>query len=241
MFKLACAGLTALLPHRVRHTLTHSLTDFGFFGVWGEARRAKRGRKESENRDLSRVPTAEWRTGTRYRFLRRCGPNWPSWSWSYRRVSTWISPLSSAALPRLCCCCCSGGCEARCRFGLLPRGRTGSEFELRGGKVWSSNCHKFKSICPHSLSTQTHAAILAALVYLAVIWMQGMWCFGGVAVRRKQTRHYSILMIFSWCVIEDYCMKLYKWRWKISKEKYTLNNIWAPQSHRNIDYKRYNK
>lgn len=89
------------------------------------------------------------------------------------------------------------GCEARCRFGLLPRGRTGSEFELRGGKVWSSNCHKFKSICPHSLSTHTHAAILAALVYLAVIWMQGMWCFGGVAVRRKQTRHYSILLIFS--------------------------------------------
>lgn len=186
MFMLACGGLTALLPHRVRHTLTHSLTDFGYFGVWGAARRAKRGKKESENRDLSRVLTAEWRTGTRYRFLRRCGPNWPSWSWSYRRVSTWISPLSSAALPRLCYCCSRG---VRLAAGRSSAGRT-NRF-----RVWAARRKSVElqlSQVQVHLSTfikHTHAAILAALVYLAVIGMQGMWCFGGVAVKRKQTQH----------------------------------------------------
>lgn len=49
--------------------------------------------------------------------------------------------------------------------------------------MWSSKCHKFKS----TLMKRTHAAMRAAPGERAVIWMQEMWCFGGVAVKRKQT------------------------------------------------------
>lgn len=85
-------------------TRTHSLTEFGFWGFEERSGQEKKTEKQSGNKDWSVFPTAEWPTGTRCRFLPRCEPNWPSWSWSYPRVSTWISALSSLALAGLCRC-----------------------------------------------------------------------------------------------------------------------------------------
>ncbi len=70
------------------------------------------------------------------------------------------------------CCCCSGGVWVAVGRSVL-RAQTGSEFVQPGGKVLSSNCHKFKSIFPYLFNTHTHAATVTALVYLAVIWVQG--------------------------------------------------------------------
>lgn len=75
---------------------TRSLTDFGFFG--GRFGRKLCGWRGAGPR-FKQVLSAEWRTGTRCRFLRRCGPNWPSWSWSYPRVSTSLADSAAAAGP----------------------------------------------------------------------------------------------------------------------------------------------
>lgn len=69
------------------------------------------GRRQGGTTTAAKVgrPRAEWRTGTRCRFLRRFGPNWPSWSWSCPRVSSCSGRPNSAPLAglRCCCCCCT--------------------------------------------------------------------------------------------------------------------------------------
>lgn len=66
-----------------------------------------RGRRQGGRTTAAKVGRlkAEWRTGTRCRFLRRFGPNWPSWSWSCPRVSSCSVRLNSA--PRRRCYCCT--------------------------------------------------------------------------------------------------------------------------------------
>ena len=139
---------------------TLRLTDFGFFGGFGRSLKREKREKQAENRDISRFLTAEWRTGTRYRSLRRCGPNWRSWSWSYRRVSTWVSPRSSEAL-----------CPAPLLLLLLLLSRA-VRWTDSFSDVLSSFCHKFKSNCAERVC-ETHAAVLTAPVGPARFWMQG--------------------------------------------------------------------
>lgn len=128
-------------------TRSLALTHFGYFGDLKRSPERGKRAKGPENRDFNRFLRAEWRTGTRCRFLRRFGPNWPSWSWSCRRVSSWISPRSSAALPGSCfSCCCCWGCLGRWLLLVGPCWGESPWFVLSGGKVLSSSCHKFKSI-----------------------------------------------------------------------------------------------
>lgn len=88
------------------------------------------GRRQGGTTTAAKVgrPRAEWRTGTRCRFLRRFGPNWPSWSWSCPRVSSCSGRPNSAPLAglRCCCCCCTVCVCVRVRAGAcLLDARTG--------------------------------------------------------------------------------------------------------------------
>lgn len=171
---------------------TLRLTDFGFFGGFGRSQKREKREKQAGNRDISRFLTAEWRTGTRYRSLRRCGPNWRSWSWSYRRVSTWCFTAElGGSLPG----------SAAAALGLFG-GRTAfRSVELRLPQVQV----RLWTLC------ETHAAVLTAPAGPARFWMQGcgvvvVWQLSGNSLG-MMWRDWSVLMMSNTRLLYGFSIK----------------------------------
>lgn len=101
---LSCVsgGRGAPLPH----TRTDIRTHFEYFcgGIYFFTSGILEPEERQRRRINSVLTAAEWRTGSRCLFLRRSGPNWPSWSWSYLRVSRAEKSAEPLGLqPGLCC------------------------------------------------------------------------------------------------------------------------------------------